>query len=51
LAPVALEYFGFEIDGLSRYGQNLFAQCAADVSRCAEEIRLRFNRAFAAAFQ
>lgn len=51
LAPVALEYFGFEIDGLSRYGQNLLAQCAADVSRCAEEIRLRFNRAFSAAFQ
>jgi hypothetical protein len=51
LAPAALEHFGFEIDDLSRYGRSLFAQCTADVSRCAEELRLRFNRAFSVAFK
>jgi hypothetical protein len=51
LAPLALEHFGFEMDGLSRYKKSLFAHCASDVSRCAEELRLRFNRAFSVVFQ
>ena len=51
LAPTALEHFGFQMDDLSFYGKYLFGQCAADVTRCAEELRLKFNRAFSAAFQ
>ena len=33
---------------LLRFDGNLSAQCASDVSLCAEEIRLKFNRAFSA---
>jgi hypothetical protein len=51
LAPTALEHFGFEMDDLSFYGKYLFKQCAADVTRCADNLRLKFNRAFAATFQ
>ena len=51
LAPTALEHFGFDMDDLSFYGKYLFEQCAADVTRCADELRLKFNRAFSAAFQ
>lgn len=51
LAPTALEHFGFEMDDLSFYGKYLFEQCAADVTRCADELRLKFNRAFSATFK
>jgi hypothetical protein len=51
LAPIALEHFGFEIDEASRYERSLFAQCATDVSTCADELRQRFNRAFSIAFK
>jgi phosphoglycerol transferase MdoB-like AlkP superfamily enzyme len=51
LAPTALEHFGFDMDDLSFYGKYLFEECAADVTRCAENLRLKFNRAFAATFQ
>lgn len=51
LAPTALEHFGFDMDDLSFYGKYLFEECAADVTRCADNLRLKFNRAFAATFQ
>lgn len=51
LAPTALEHFGFEMDDLSFYGKYLFKQCAADITRCADGLRLKFNRAFASTFQ
>jgi len=51
LAPTALEHFGFGMDDLSFYAKYLFDQCTADVTRCAKELRLKFNRAFAIAFQ
>lgn len=51
LAPVALEHFGFKIDDLSFYGKYLFEQCTSDVSRCTQDLRLKFNRAFSAVFQ
>jgi hypothetical protein len=51
LAPTALEHFGFEMDDLSSYGKRLFEHCTADIMRCADSLRLKFNRAFAASFQ
>jgi len=51
LAPTALEQFGFDMDDLSFYGKYLFEECAADITRCADNLRLKFNRAFAATFK
>ena len=51
LAPTALEHFGFDMDDLSFYGKYLFEQCTADVTRCTDELRRKFNSAFSAAFQ
>jgi hypothetical protein len=39
------------MDDLSSYGKRLFEHCTADIMRCADSLRLKFNRAFAASFQ
>lgn len=47
LTSVALEDFGFGLDGLSALQRSLFRDCDDDVTRCGEPARSRFDTAFA----
>lgn len=50
LAPVALEQFGFGLDGFSARQREVFQACGDDVDRCGEAARLNFNRMFSPFF-
>ncbi len=47
LTSVALEDFGFGLDGLSALQRSLFRDCDDDITRCGEPARNRFDTAFA----
>jgi hypothetical protein len=47
LAPLALEAFGFTLDGLSVLERDLFHDCDDDITNCDEPVRMKFNSAFA----
>ncbi len=51
LAPVALEQFGFTLDGFSAFERAQFKSCDDDVSRCPEQARLSVNSAFKQYFE
>jgi hypothetical protein len=46
LAPLALEKFGFTLDGLSVLERSLFQGCDDDITHCDESVRMSFNGAF-----
>ena len=46
LTPLALEEFGFRLDGLSALQRKLFQACDDDITRCDESVRRQFNSAF-----
>jgi len=46
LTPLALEEFGFRLDGLSALQRKLFQECDDDITRCDESVRRQFNSAF-----
>ncbi|MEO8223637.1 MAG: sulfatase-like hydrolase/transferase, partial [Gammaproteobacteria bacterium] len=47
LTPLALEKFGFRLDGLSAFQRHLFETCDDDTTRCDDSVRRRFDGAFA----
>jgi hypothetical protein len=46
LVPLALEKFGFTLDGLSVQQRDLFHDCDDDITHCGESVRMQFNSAF-----
>lgn len=50
LAPLALQEFGFKLDGFSSLERRLFWDCDDDVSLCGDAARLGVNDAFAKFF-
>ena len=51
LVPLALEEFGFKLDGFSALERHLYRDCDDDITRCSEATRLEVNTAFAKYFE